>query len=316
MTSNPKPLPEGDIATKLLLSFKPIAALTIKAGCPAFANKSIDEIIDSIEGDIELWLRPEKRKNASLRVRGENTEALEDGNKIVFDSLFTVRCNGEPILMNIEVQADRNPGYDFDSRITFYMGRGVSMQKGRGIFRGSDYTKLQKFYSLWLFISPTQAQEGQTDFGTLAVSRRLASGETVPLPEETARSKMGYAKIYLPKGDMTAVDGNPMNILGVLFRNRGVPGKKQFLENNGIFVDEPLEEALESMYTIEDSIRDEFRKEFQDEFSKKTARDMLSEGLNIDLIERLTGLTRQVIEKLKKDLLSQPTTQNPHLQPA
>ncbi len=70
------------------------------------------------------------------------------------------------------------------------------------------------------------------------------------------------------------------------------------------------------MYTIEDSIRDEFRKEFQDEFSKKTARDMLSEGLNIDLIERLTGLTRQVIEKLKKDLLSQPTTQNPHLQPA
>ncbi len=70
------------------------------------------------------------------------------------------------------------------------------------------------------------------------------------------------------------------------------------------------------MYTIEDSIRDEAREEGFEQGCATTACNMLAEGFSIAVIERMTGLTRQVIEKLRKDLLSQPTTQNPHLQPA
>ena len=68
------------------------------------------------------------------------------------------------------------------------------------------------------------------------------------------------------------------------------------------------------MYTIEDSIRDEAREEFQ----KETARNMLARGFTLELVEQITGLTQQVIEKLKQELMPPPSTtvQSAHLQPA
>ncbi len=125
-----------------------------------------------------------------------------------------------------------------------------------------------------------------------------------------------------PFSPKQAADKDPLIILGVLFRNRGVPGKKQFLEKNGIFVDAPLEEALETMYTIEDSIRDEARTEGIEQGraanQRETARNMLTEGCNAAFIARMTGLTQQVIEKLKQELMPPPsaTVQSDHLQPA
>jgi len=76
------------------------------------------------------------------------------------------------------------------------------------------------------------------------------------------------------------------------------------------------------MYTIEDSIRDEAREEareeFREEFQKETARNMLARGCALDLIEQITGLTQQVIEKMKQELMPPPsaTVQSAHLQPA
>ena len=103
------------------------------------------------------------------------------------------------------------------------------MQKSYGIITGSDYDRLQKFYSLWIFIDPLQSLEGQIVEGCLLEKgRHGARGQSVLLSEDPRASKIGYAKVYLPKGNMQATDGDPLNILGVLFQNRGVPGKKHF----------------------------------------------------------------------------------------
>ena len=309
-----KPQPEGDIATKQLLLFKIIDALILKLCCPEFAALSLDEIVECIEQPIAFMSEPVDPQYVSSRVRGENTEALEDGNKIVYDSLFTVVCNGERIRINIEVQAGRNLGYDIENRIVFYLGRGITIQKSRGIIRGTDYNNLQKVYSIWLFIDPLKSMESVLERGEFQTScQHLPDGPVVSTQSPASR-KLQYAKLHLPKGNMQATDKDPLNILGVLFRNRGVPGKKQFLEKNGIFVDTSLEEALKSMYTIEDSIRDEAREEFQ----KETARNMLARGFTLELVEQITGLTQQVIEKLKQELMPPPSTtvQSAHLQPA
>lgn len=61
------------------------------------------------------------------------------------------------------------------------------------------------------------------------------------------------------------------------------------------------------MRTIEDVIREEGIEEGIERGIErgieKTARNMLANGCTIDFVEKMTGLTKKVIEALKKELL-------------
>ncbi len=53
------------------------------------------------------------------------------------------------LIVNVEIQNDQNLRYSVVTRGLYYCSRMISAQKNR-TFRGSDYQKIQKVYSIWI----------------------------------------------------------------------------------------------------------------------------------------------------------------------
>ena len=91
-------------------------------------------------------------------VNGRNVEYVSKKSKTVrLDSVFDVRIPGEKdrisVIVNIEGQGDSDPGYPLEKRAEYYVGRMISTQKGR-YFKGMDFGKLRKVYSIWMVFNP------------------------------------------------------------------------------------------------------------------------------------------------------------------
>lgn len=56
------------------------------------------------------------------------------------------------MLLNIEAQSHRNPGYDISARAEFYASTVFGSQKGR-VFAKSDYDGLENVYSVWIILN-------------------------------------------------------------------------------------------------------------------------------------------------------------------
>ncbi len=146
-----KPSPEsaspkygGDLPHKRLLQNKQTLALVLKSCCSEFRDLTVAEIVKRIEPS-----------NPSDQVRGENVEISDGTSKIVLDTLTSVDLGSCPMLINVEVQAKRNPGYNLENRGTYYIARIISIEKERGYL--DKYRHLPKVYSIWLMTDPPQA---------------------------------------------------------------------------------------------------------------------------------------------------------------
>ena len=303
----------GDKYHKLLLQNKQILALVLQICCPEFAGLSRAEIVQRIEPT-----------NPSDRIRGENVELNAGNSKIILDTLTTVDLGSCPMLVNVEVQAKRNPGYSLDKRGTYYIARIISIEKDRGYLKSYDH--LQKVYSIWLMVDPPKKLVGTYDM-EYAITKRFHKNGTIELlTDDPVQSRFCLVKVYLPEGDAASNDGDPMNILGVLFRNRACYDKTQFAKDNGIPVSQDLSEALMHVRTMEDVIRDDYRRIFKkqwkeegklegklegrlegrlegkEENSIEIAKRMLKEGCSIEFIKKITQLSTATISKLAQSL--------------
>lgn len=304
-----------DLVHKQLLKFKAIVALILKLCCPEFRNLPLREIEQRIEMPSDLGNKP---VHASPFIRGENIEVTDDETQTLFDSLFTAKSDFGMLRINIEVQKAFYPGYDIDNRGFYYVARVISAEKGSGVFTSANYNGLQKVYSIWLMLNPPKKYAGMLDIQHLIKKRYNSTGSLVEvLEDDPVKSKLCFVKVYLPQGDSAREDADPMNILGVTFRNpQAAENKKTFLEKNGILVNEQLNEVLKEMRSYEDVLRnmglkeglEKGRKEGQEEALEKVAKNLLSLGLSIDVIKKATNLPQAVIEKLTQVLPSSPAT--------
>lgn len=233
-----------DLVHKQLLKFKAIVALILKLCCAEFRNLPLREIENRIEMPDNHGKTP---VHASPFIKGENVEVTDDETQTLFDSLFTAKSDYGMLRINIEVQKAFHPGYDIDNRGFYYIARVISAEKGSGVFTSANYNGLQKVYSIWLMLNPPKKYAGMLDIQHLIKKRYDSSGSLVEvLEDDPIKSKLCFVKVYLPQGDAAREDSDPMNVLGVTFRNpQAAENKKTFLEKNGILVDEQLNEALE-----------------------------------------------------------------------
>ena len=81
---------------------------------------------------------------------------------MTFDVRFTVLAPGTgeeiKLIINLEVQNDFHPGYPLIKRGIYYCARLISSQYGT-VFTKSNYGKIQKVYSIWVCVNPTQKME-------------------------------------------------------------------------------------------------------------------------------------------------------------
>lgn len=288
----------GDIIHKQLLLLKPIVALILKLCCPEFRSLPLQEIEKRIEMPSALGIEPIDAHNPFIC--GENVEVNDDNTKTVFDSLFTAKSDFGMLRLNIEVQAATYPRYDIDNRGIYYIARVISAEKTKGVFKNSHYDGLQKVYSIWLMTNPPKKLAGQFDVQYLVKKRwNYLADETSVLEDDPIASKLCFVKVYLPEGDILAADGDPMNILGVTFRNfASVEKKKTFLEKNGIFVNKEFKETLMKVRTFEDSI---FAKG-QEDAMVHVAKNLLQDGCSSDYVKKITGLSKTTISRLTSEL--------------
>jgi len=309
----------GDTLHKQLLRMRPVCAAAIKVGCVEFRKESRQSLEKKISPSPLLTsLDP----MVGSRAAGENCEVCDDGTKTVFDSLFVVKHGRTAVRVNIEAQTTRPKS--LPQRQNYYIARGLSSEKSHGVFQGSEYHKLQKFYSIWLMSDPEESMEGliEFDYRTKA-SCRYPSQDLSVLADDRESSPYCIATVYLPKGDLTATDADPMNILAVMMRNpSGIKEKEQFLQNNGIVIDDETKGAIDTMCTLEEHFinkgreegrqlgREEGREEGiqlglekgQQESLIKVARNMLAQGITLEIVRTCTGLTLQKLQELAKSL--------------
>ncbi len=146
-----------DASAKQLLSYRYALAWILKGYIPEFAEYEIEDIANVyIESEPEV---SQTVVHQNERIQGQNTEdsTLDEGT-VFFDIRFSAYApkQGENIrvIIDVEAQNNANPGYDLWKRAEYYCARLISAQKGT-VFTKSEYSKIQKVYSIWLLPNVT-----------------------------------------------------------------------------------------------------------------------------------------------------------------
>lgn len=282
---------------------KPIVAAAMKLCCPELKGETLLAIEKRISPSP---LIPALDPTEGSRAAGENCEVCDDGTKTVFDSLFIVEHAEKPIRVNIEAQATEPKG--FPERQDFYVGRAISSEKSHGVFKNSEYHKLQKVRSIWLMFDAPKRMGGR-------IKRRYCvedmceepNGEYSILAADPQSSLHCISTVYLPDGDITATDADPLNILAVMMRNKdSLSEKEQFLRNNGIVVDNDMKGAFETMCTLETHLLNKGRREGQQEAINAVAKKMLAHGATLEFARSCTGLTLKKLRELAEAVTPHP----------
>ena len=152
-----------DAACRDVLSEQGIAAYIMKTCVEEFKDTPIKEIIRYIQGKPEVGAVLVNPQGEVTRIETlQNEDKSESESAVTFDIRFTVTApdTGDEIklIINLEAQNDYNPGYPLLKRGVYYCSRLISSQYGT-VFVKSGYGKIQKVYSIWVCVNPTQKTE-------------------------------------------------------------------------------------------------------------------------------------------------------------
>ena len=139
-----------DTQCKRVLSQKQILAWILRRTVKEFTHLSVEQIIPCIEGEAEISSVP---VYPGEKISGMSNEDKVPGEGAVyFDIRFRVSLpqgDRAQMIVNVEAQKSFYPGYPIVTRGIFYGARMISAQSGIE-FKGSDYDKIKKVYSIWL----------------------------------------------------------------------------------------------------------------------------------------------------------------------
>ena len=194
-------LRSADEAFKELIHEKDILAWTAKAAVDEFKNLDVEVIKDMIceDGCKVLGLSEEPNLLGAGRIRLDNLFGFKypDGKKI-------------GLLLNVESQNRRNPGYPLDLRALYYVTRLFAFQDPRG-----NYEDLKSVYSVW--IMPRSCDDGIVHINTYAM--RNVEGPAQPQLEHGDRMKLVF--VHLPR-KYRARKANPLAFLTLMFSDTSI----------------------------------------------------------------------------------------------
>lgn len=161
-----------DAGARAILADKRVLAWIMKCTTEEFAEYSIEQIMECIEGEPEIATVPvlpgrmsaEKaagespaeaatRESAAEAITGmSNEDVVPNEGEVRFDIRFyavTPTSERVKLIVDVEAQKDYYPGYSIVTRGVFYCARLLSAQYGRE-FTANDYDNVKKVYSIWI----------------------------------------------------------------------------------------------------------------------------------------------------------------------
>lgn len=263
---------------KKILSNKRILAHILQRVVDELRDKSIEQIVCYMDGDIEM----DKVALQPPNIIGDNTEDYITGEETVyFDLRFTLtKINGETkILFDLEAQNDYNPGYPLVTRGIVYTARMISNQINTE-FTTKNYGSLKKIYSIWVcFNAPKRVGNAITKF---SLHQENLLGE-VPTKKEHY-DKLCIVQICLQK-DCAEHEDKLIRLLNVLFREKSP---------------EKVGEILRTEYNI--PVTGDFKKEVVDMCN-------LSEGIEREGVQK--GIQTGIQKGFEQAVLSALQTNSP-----
>lgn len=218
-----------DAACKAVLAEKQILAWILKGCAEEYAECSIEEIVDYIDGEPEIGTIPVEKdltgRYLTSKIVGQQEEdsSIYEGT-IRYDIRFTARIPGQKderqeLLINVEAQNTFNPGYSLLTRGIYYCSRMLSAQKGT-VFAGSDYDRLKKVQSIWLCIRPSESWKGSITSYSLTEKNVVGNCKS----DVEAYDKLNVTLVCL--GNKTD-EKNVISLLDMLMATTMTPSEKQ-----------------------------------------------------------------------------------------
>ena len=266
---------------KCILADPQIAAYIVQAVVEEFKDMEIDEIIPCM-GEPTVTLKFPERLGVKVQNTGNESVDEEDG-KIIYDIKFPVYYKGKKkeFIINIEAQKSSKKsklGYKLENRITYYMGRMISEQKGTE-FSGSSYDDIKSIYSIWICMDTKKTDDSIIEFG---MKSNLIYGKIKKIPK---LSKINGALINVRTRTAKNRELSKNRLIAMLeelFSKSEFLEKKKILEEDyGLKMSVELEGRMNEMCNVSDyweeialqTGREEGRKEGREEGRKKQAME-------------------------------------------
>lgn len=248
-----------DTNAKLLLADKQVLARILKYAIREFQGMAIEEIISSLQDDIDVAIIPLDPGLTNLgRVRETKTEdSIPGEGTICFDIRFSTYIGQSRVkfLFNLEAQRLTSHdalGYDLENRIIYYIARMISAQKNTE-FHGSDYNSLKNVRSIWICMA--NSKEGDS-IEEISIERKTVFGDS---GNAHSIELLQGIIINLRSNKNAKVSQNPLiSMLETLFSRMDVEEKKNILEKDyGMIMTLEIERRLKTMCNLSEGIIEE-----------------------------------------------------------
>jgi len=178
-----------------------------------------------------------------FRNLGDSTADKSDREgAVLYDILFHARRPGSKeeidIIINLEIQNEDKHTEPFLPRAVYYACRLISSQKEK-YFRGKDYFKLKKVYSIW--ICPTPLKEKRMSVNRYSLSEERLVGKY----REPKENYDLLSIVRISVGDpRLRRKQDVLQMLNVLFSSMDSQKKCAFMKKNNIEMDEEWVETV------------------------------------------------------------------------
>lgn len=289
-----------DAACRDVLSEQGIAAHIMKTCVEEFKDVPIKEIIRYIQGKPEVGVVLVNPQGEVTRIEGlQNESKSETESTVTFDARFTVLAPGTgeviKLIINLEAQNDYHPGYPLLKRGVYYCARLISSQYGT-VFVKSDYGKIQKVYSIWVCVNPTQKTEYSITSYHMKEKNIVGSVEA----ERQHYDLLNVVMICLGKKKYTELTGllrllNMMMVDNYLTKQQ----KRQILTDEfDVEITPELEKGVAKMCNLSESIE----KNGWDKANEASARRMIAAGkFTAEEISQYVDVPVKRIEELMQE---------------
>ena len=251
-----------DNEAKHILAQKIYTATLLKECVREFQSYSIEEVIASIDGNIEVGTKPVHPNTPELTSDKTENSILGEG-KVNFDLKMHAKLKDKDygIIINIEVENDKKK-YSILKRAEYYLARLLSTEYGT-IFTGSDYQDLEKVYSIWIYFKPDDENKKNAIYTIFPESHILYGN---PRLQKSSYDLMEAVIIEIANEE-ELTDNRLLSFVTTLFSVKmGKEKKKYILEKDfNIQMKEESKEIVEDMCNLSSYAkaigRDEGRKE-------------------------------------------------------
>lgn len=250
-----------DAQAKKIIANRKFLARILKEYVPEFrdvpyediCNKYIEPRIYVGEAAVERDLTnpsidkaDEEESDTIDGIMNEDTSVTEA--TVTYDVLFKVKCPGKSgkfieFYINVEAQADYNPGYPLEIRALYYASRRFASQL-RHITKKTNYGGLEKVYSIWLVMGDTVPKKAAGTVSYYHMTREDLVGEF----EQDSDIYDKISTIMIRFDEDSNIKDPYLKSLQTIFKKETSKEEKiEAFEEQGIEIDGQLESGVSDM---------------------------------------------------------------------